>query len=176
MAKISSKEKLEKFSIFRQHQMELLKSGKISLFDFSDATFHYFYQNRQRNKPKANDVHSIVFNYFYWLTQIERRAAKERRLIAYDLGSVDTFFELSDVFIKRRDQMVRRLFDRLNYKLEDAYLVFGTTIEVKIKGLPFLFYCQKDSLSRSDIEVQKLGPSENPEYIPLLDIEKHIQL
>ena len=172
--RLNPEEKLKKFSLFRYHKLEELKAGKITPFDFSDFTYNYFYQHKQKHEAKANDVYSVVFNYYYWLTQIERRAMKERKLISMNLGSEETFHKLSEMFIKRRDQMVRRLLDRLNYDIEEAYLVFGTTVELKIKGLPFTFYCKKNNLEKSDIEVIKIKKSENPAYQPLLDISLKI--
>ena len=168
--KLSPEEKLKNFSLFRYHKMEQLKSGKISHFEFSDFTYNYFYQHKQKHEAKANDIYSIVFNYYYWTTQIERRATKERKLMDMKLGSPQTFLKLTEMFKKRRDQMVRRIIDRLDHEIEEAYIVFGTTVELKFKGLPFTFYCQKSSLEKSDFEVLKIKKSKNPVYLPLINI------
>ena len=172
--RLSSKENLDNFMNFRNEKLIRLHEGKISHKDFSDATFNYFYQNKLKQSAKAHDVDAIIFNYFYWITQIERRAIKERVFIEKDLGSIENFYKITEMFVRRRDQMVRRLIEKLNLEVHDSYLVFGTTIEIIFKDLPYLFHCQKETLDKINLETTKIKKSKLEAYIPLLDIHKKI--
>lgn len=159
---------------FRSDKLQQLNQHKISLYDFSDFTFNYFYQHKIKHEAKAHDENAIIFNYFYWITQIERRSAKERKLIALNLGSHERFYQNIEMFQKRRDQMVRRLIEKLNLEVEEIYLIFGNTLEITFKDIPYVFHCQKSSLDRLDLNISQIKKSKIGIYLPLINIKLEI--
>src|SRR5690606_1065297 len=102
-------ENYHKLLAFRQDLFNNMLSGKVSAEDFANGCFQFLIQNKIRPIAKAHDLHSVLINYYYWLIQIERKLAVEKQLIAYGFGSETKFRELTEVYAKRRDQMVRRL-------------------------------------------------------------------
>jgi hypothetical protein len=162
-------ENYKKLLAFRNDLFENVLSGKASSEDFANGCFQFLIQNKIRPVAKAHDLHSVLINYYYWLIQIERRLANERRLIEYGVGSEMKFRELTEVYCKRRDQMVRRLVWELKLPVKEAYIVFRDTVEVILASGEIL-YSSKESLDKVKFEVEQMGKSKIPMYLPILEI------
>lgn len=163
-----TEEKLELIRAHRREQFEKLLQGKSNIEEFANSCFMFLIQNKVKPTPKAHDKSSIILNYYYWLIQIERKVAIERQLIKLQVGSWEHFQRLSEVYVKRRDQMVRRLVWELNLKPEDAYLVFDDTIEVIMDSE--VFYSTKESLDKVKLRIDKIKKSALPFYMPILNL------
>lgn len=157
---------------FRQEQFTKLLSKKSNEEDFANACFQYMIQNKIRPIAKAHDKYSILLNYYYWTILIERKVSIERRLIELDLGSETKFRELTDVYVKRRDQMVRRLVWELKEPVKNSYIVFNQTIEILLESGDII-YSSKESLDKVKIFIDLMGKSKIPYYLPILDISIH---
>lgn len=168
-------ENYSKIKKFRDELFEKLLSGKINIEDFANGCFQFILQNKIRPIAKAHDVHSILLNYYYWLIQIERKVAIERRLIEYGVGSVEKFKELAEVYVIRRDQMVRRLIWEHKAPVADAYVVFSDTVEIVFKGGEVV-YSTKESLDKIKYYVEKMGLSKQQYYMPIINIKEIVSL
>jgi hypothetical protein len=154
------------------HRQELFRNmavGKASGEDFANSSFQFLLQNKIRPVAKAHDLYSVLLNYYYWLIQIERKLAVEKRLIEYGVGSVLKFRELTEVYLKRRDQMIRRIIWELKVPVKSAYIVFGDTVEIELERGDIL-YSSQESLGKVKFDVETLGKSKNPRYLPILEI------
>lgn len=162
-------ENYRKIVEFRQELFSRMLSGKANEEDFANASFQYLIQNKIRPVAKAHDLYSVLTNYYYWLIMIERKLAMEKRLIDYGVGSESKFRELTDVYVKRRDQMVRRVVWELRVPIKEAVIVFGDTVELVLESGDIL-YSSKESLDKVKFEVNQLGRSKIPYYLPILEI------
>lgn len=158
-----------KILAFRQDLFKNMLSGKASSEDFANASFQFLIQNKIRPIAKAHDLYSVLVNYYYWLIQIERKLAVEKRLIQYGVGSELKFRELTEVYAKRRDQMVRRLVWELQQPVKSACIVFRDVVEIVLESGEVL-YSSQESLSKVKIQVEDLGRSQIPYYLPILEI------
>lgn len=162
-------ENYQKILNFRQDLFEKMKSGKASGEDFANGCFQFLIQNKIRPVAKAHDFYGILVNYYYWLIQIERKLAIEKRLMDYGVGSELRFRELTDVYAKRRDQMVRRLVWELKVPVKEAYIVFRDTVELVLESGEVL-YSSKESLDKVKFTVEQMGKSKISYYLPILEI------
>lgn len=154
------------------HRHELFRNmlaGKATGEDFANSSFQFLIQNKIRPVAKAHDLYSILVNYYYWLIQIERKLAVEKRLIEYGVGSVLKFRELTEVYLKRRDQMVRRIVWELKEPVQSAYIVFGDTVEIVLESGDIL-YSSQESLGKVKFNVESMGKSKIPRYLHILEI------
>lgn len=166
-----SLEKLNLILKYRQDLFTQLLAKKINSEDFANSFFQFLLQKKIKPVAKAHDLHSLLLNYYYWLSQIERKVAIERRLIEWNAGSVEKLFDLIEVYSKRRDQMVRRLIWELDLPIKKFYLVFGDTAELQLEDGQLL-YSSKESLEKVKINVDKMENSLLPYYLPLIDIRQ----
>lgn len=162
-------ENYQQILAFRQDLFNRMLGGKASAEDVANGSFQYLLQHKIRPIAKAHDLYSVLLNYYYWLIMIERKLAVERRLIQAGVGSESKFRELTEVYVKRRDQMVRRIVWELRTKVVEAYIVFGDTVELVLESGDVL-YSTKESLDKVKFEVNHMGKSKIPYYLPLLDI------
>ena len=162
-------ENYQKIVDFRQELFNRMNAGKATAEDFANGSFQFILQNKIRPTAKAHDLFSVLTNYYYWLILIERKLAMEKRLIEYGVGSESKFRELTDVYVKRRDQMVRRIVWELRVKVKEAYIVFGDTVELVLESGDIL-YSSKESLDKVKFEVNEMGRSKIPYYLPILEI------
>lgn len=169
MAKKTALENYRQIKEFRADLFSKLLSKKITIEEFANASYMFLLQNKIRPVAKAHDHYAVLCNYYYWLILIERRAATERRLMSQGLGSEQTFRELTDVYAKRRDQMVRRLLWELNLPFKKAYVVFRDVVEIEMESGEIL-YSTNDSLEKIKINISNIGLSKMPYYLPILDI------
>lgn len=158
-----------KLTSFRKDLFARMLAGKATAEEFANGSFQFLIQNKIRPIAKAHDLHSVLINYYYWLIMIERKLAMEKRLIDLGVGSETKFRELTDVYVKRRDQMVRRIVWELRTPIKEAYIVFGDTVEL-ILDSGEIVYSTKESLDKVKFEVNNLGKSKNPYYLPILEI------
>lgn len=166
-----AQEKLDRIKNYRKDLFDKLLQGKMNIEEFANASFMFLIQNKIKPIAKAHDKSSILLNYYYWIIQIERKVAVERQLIKLEVGSWGHFQRLADVYLRRRDQMVRRLIWELEENVEDAYMVFDDTIEI-LMG-PDVLYSSKESLDKVKIKVQKIKKSTQPYYMPILNL-RHV--
>ena len=169
MAKKSALENYKQIKEFRNDLFNKLLSKKITNEEFANASYMFLLQNKIRPTAKAHDHYAVLCNYYYWLILIERKAATERRLMSQGLGSEQTFRELTQLFSTRRDQMVRRLLWELNIPIKQAYVVFRDVVEIVLESGEIL-YSTSDSLSKIKININNIGLSKIPHYLPILDI------
>lgn len=142
---------------------------KLSLEDFVYTSFNFLRQQRYKPLVKAHDRESIMYNYFYWMVQIERKILMEKELIKMDLGSEDLLNKVLFMHIKRRDQMVRRILWERNEKIKDHYLIFDDTVEIVMESGEIL-YSSQENLEKIKIKVSDIKKSQNPEYTILLKL------
>ena len=162
-------ENYRKIQAHRRDLFRNMESGKATGEDFANSSFQFLLQNKIRPIAKAHDLYSVLVNYYYWLIQIERKLAIEKRLMEYGVGSVLKFRELTEVYTKRRDQMVRRLVWELKIPVKSAYIVFGDTVEILLENGEVL-YSSQESLGKVKFNVESLGKSLLPRYLPILEI------
>lgn len=162
-------EDLEKIRLHRLDLFQKLLSKKLTSEEFAHSCFQFILQHKIRPVAKAHDMESIILNYYYWLILIERKVAIERRLIELGVGSVEKAAELTEIYIRRRDQMVRRLIWEHNQEIKDAYVIFGDTIELVTPEGEF-FYSSKESLDKIKFFVEKIGISKISYYLPIMNI------
>ena len=162
-------ENYQKIVDFREELFNRMLAGKATAEDFANGSFQFILQNKIRPTAKAHDLFSVLTNYYYWLILIERKLAMERRLIEYGVGSESKFRELTDVYVKRRDQMVRRIVWELRIPVKEAYIVFGETVELVLDSGDIL-YSSKESLDKVKFEVNEMGRSKIPHYLSILEI------
>lgn len=144
--------------------------GKVSMESFANRSYFYFKQLRLRHVKKAHDLESIVFNYLYWTANIERRVYLERELIKLESGSAERLNEIISNYIKRRNQMVRRIlyeFDEF-IEIESMKIVYEDLVELKFKQFKIPFYCNKEALDKIKINVTKIENSRFEEYLPFI--------
>ena len=153
---------------------EQLLKNKISPINYAYRTYFYFRQNRLKFIKKAHDINSIIFNYIFWLSRIERRVMVERELYEIDPGisSMERLDEINFFFNRRRNQMVRRLLVEFEDEIEILYvkLVHQDSVELKvaIQDREMIFYANKEVFDRLKIPVDSLSKSEKLFYLPFL--------
>jgi hypothetical protein len=152
---------------FRKDLFLKLKEKKITYEDIANSSFHYLLQFKIKPLAKAHDIDSVLLNYFYWQIQVERRIAVERQLRDNGLGSEDTYRKNVDIYIKRRDQMVRRLIWELEVEIESIGLIFDNIVEIKIKP-GIIIYSSRESLEKIRLSCNQFKKSLQREYLPLI--------
>ena len=162
-------QKLEEIRAYRRDLFDKLLAKKLTVEDFANSGFMFLQQNKIKPIAKAHDVASVLLNYYYWAMQIERKVAVERQLIKLGVGSWEKFQQLAEVYIKRRDQMVRRLIWELNHPVKDSYMVFDDTIELILESGECVF-STKESLDKIKFKVSKIKQSSIPYYMPILNL------
>lgn len=151
--------------------------GKVSPESFANRSYFYFKQLRLRHVKKAHDLESVVFNYLYWTANIERRIFLERELVKLESGSEDRLNAIISNYLKRRNQMVRRMlyeFEDL-LEIESIKIVFEDLVELKFKQFLIPFYCNKDALDRIKINVTKIENTAYELYLPFIIFKKHLK-
>lgn len=142
---------------------------KMTIDDFIHGSFNFLRQYRYKPIVKAHSKEAVLFNYFYWMIQIERKVFMERELIKINLGSEDLLNKVLFMYVKRRDQMVRRLIWELNIKVKESYLVFNDTVEIILED-GNIIYSSQENLEKINVSVSDISPSKNPYYVHLLKI------
>lgn len=140
---------------------------KLSLEDYVYTSFNFLRQQRYKPLVKAHDKESIMYNYIYWMIQIERKILMEKELIKMKLGNEDLLNKVLFMHVKRRDQMVRRILGERGEKVKALYLVFDDTVEIIMESGEIL-YSSQENLEKIKIEVKDIKRSQNPAYAYLL--------
>ena len=159
---------------YRNRLDEQLLKGKISPINYSYRTYFYFRQQRLKFVKKAHDINSIIFNYIFWLSRVERRVMVERELYEIDpaISSMERLEEINFFFNRRRNQMVRRLLVEFEDEIEilSAKIVHQDSVELKlwIKEKELIFYANKEVFDRLKIPVENLSLGERKFYLPFL--------
>lgn len=143
---------------------------KMTPQDFVFTSFNYLRQQRYKPIVKAHDRNSIMYNYLYWLIQIERKIVMERQLMDMNLGDEDLLNRVIFMYIKRRDQMVRRILWEKKEKVKDAYLVFGDTVEILLESGEIL-YSSLENLEKIRIVIKDVKKSIQPLVASLLQLK-----
>jgi len=148
-------EDFDKIINFKIESYDLFLKGKIDPVEFGYKTYFFLRQNRMKPIKKPHDLQSIVFNYFYWLARIERNITAERVLAQYKVDSIDKLNEINFKYLRRTDQMVRRILyecsDEVN--IETIKLVINDIVEIKFKEINFPFYVKKEVLERIKFDI-----------------------
>lgn len=163
---IQIKEVLDfRVALFREY-----RTGKIPAATFANRTYNHFSQYRMKFVKKAHDMASVIFNYLYWTSQIERRIYIERELASYGCADENQLEQLLSLFIKRRNQMFRRLLYEFSDQvtIEQAHIVVEDIVEIKLKEFDQPFYCNREVLDRLRINILRIGPSLQPYYLPFI--------
>lgn len=177
-----STDKLKEILDFRSQLFKDYRTGKISASTFANRSFNHFTQYKFKFVKKAHDLPSVVFNYLYWTSKIERRIYVERELAQYGCSDENQLAQLLSLFVKRRNQMFRRLLyefgkddvspedqEKGNYiEVESAFIVIEDLVEVKLKGYDHIFYCNKEVLDRLKIKILQYGQSSQSYYLPFI--------
>lgn len=154
----------------RRQLYQNLLDRKISLDDFVHGCFNYLKQNRLKPIVKAHRREDVLFNYFYWQIHIERKVVSERMLISQNLGSPERLDSVIFMYVKRRDQMVRRLFFELDENFMDAYIIFDDTVEIILKdGLNI--YTTHESLEKIKAPITQIKKSQFQPYLPAISLK-----
>jgi hypothetical protein len=142
---------------YREEAWKKVLEKKISQDDFVYTSFNYIQQKRYKPFVKAHDRESILFNYIYWVIQIERKILIEKQLIEQELGDMDLFNKVMFMHIKRRDQMVRRILTEKKEKIKRANIVFSDTVEIVLETNDVL-YTSLENLEKLEIkEIEQKG-------------------
>lgn len=155
---------------YRTKRYKLFLDGKISLLDFVHGSFNYLNQNKIRHIAKPATREQILVNYLFWQIHIERKVMLERGLIDQSLGSKEMLEKAIFMYLKRRDQMIRRLFFDLQEPIKEAYIIFDDTVEVLLHD-GTIVYTTIDSMSKIKVTVQNFKKTAQPKYIPALTIK-----
>lgn len=155
---------------FRQQLYKKLVTKKISLEDFVYGCYNFIKQKRLKPIVKAHKREDILFNYLYWQIHIEKKTINERMLIYQGLGSPERLESVNFMYVKRRDQMVRRLFFELDEKFVDAYLVFDDYVEIILND-GMNIYTTVESLSKIKTQITQIRKSQFLEYLPAITLK-----
>lgn len=162
-------DKVLKLLNFRENLFSRLKSKSINYYEVVAFSYQFIGQNKIRHIAKSHDFSSLYQNYLYWTILIERKIALERQLIKLNVGSLDILEQHLQVYIQRRDQMVKRLILDCNIEIIDKILVFDNIVELECKNGIFL-YCSKEVLDKLKVSNIKIRNSKQPFYIPFINI------
>lgn len=177
-----NKETISDLISFRNELDANLLKRKISAINYSYRTYFYIRQNRLKFIKKAHDVYSVLFNYLFWLSRIERRVMIERELhlISPSIASSDKLEEINFFFNRRKNQMARRLFVEFEdiIKIHKAQLIFQDVVEltISIDEFELSLYVNKEVLDRLKIEVLPLNKSSRDFYLPFIFFDLPLEI
>jgi len=155
---------------FRAMRYKNFLDGKIGLNDFVHGSFNYLNQNKIRHIAKPTSREQLLVNYLFWQIHIERKVMMERDLIDQQLGSKECLEQAIYMYIKRRDQTLRRLFFDLQEPIKEAYIISDDIVEVVLND-GTIVYTTIDCLSKIKINIQNFKKTIQPKYIPALVIK-----
>lgn len=158
----------------REESWAKVKSGKMTLEDFVYTSFNYIRQQRYKPLVKAHDVESILYNYLYWTIQIEKKIQMERELIQLNLGSEEILNQVLVMYIKRRDQMVRRLIWEKKQPFKAMYLVFNDTVEILMDNGDVI-YSSQENLDKINMPAKDIQKSKDLAYLSLIKLINYDQ-
>lgn len=164
---------------FKKEQYELFLKNKVHPVDFGYKTYFFLRQNRLKAEKKPHDLKSIVYNYFYWMARIERNITAERELEKYGVHSIDKLNEINFKYVRRADQMVRRVLYECSdqVEIETIKLIIHNIVEIKFKNIDFPFYVSKEVLERIKIKVPNYySKSDFTKYLPYVSYHCHIDI
>lgn len=164
-----TKHPYEELNEFRSSKLRQLFDQRVSVSDFIHGSFNFLKQNKLKPIVKAHKRNDVLFNYMYWTIQIERRVEIERELIEYELGNVQLLLQASEVYAKRRDQMVRRLLWELEEEIKECYIIFDNIVEIVLKD-GIILHCSKDCLYKVRVAVSQINESKIPYYLPAIKL------
>lgn len=167
--KMTNNEYQELFK-FRSLMYKRFLDGKISLLDFVHGSFNFLNQNKIRHIAKPTTREQVLVNYLFWQIHIERKVMIERDLIDHKLGSKDWLDQAIFMYIKRRDQMLRRLFFDLQEPIKEAYIIVDDVVEVVLND-GNIVYTTIESMSKIKVDIQNFKKTIQPKYIPALVIK-----
>ena len=164
---------------FKIEQYNLFLKNKVHPVDFGYKTYFFLRQNRLKAEKKPHDLKSIVYNYFYWLSRIERNITAERELAKYGVESVDKLNEINFKYIRRTDQMVRRILYECSdqVKIESIKLIIHNIVEIKFREFDFPFYVSKEVLERIKVVVpENYSKSDYVKYLPYISYHFYLDI
>lgn len=168
---MSENSRLEKLRNFRSQTWQKVLDGKLSLEDFVFGSFNFLKQYRFQPNPKAHEKEEILFNYMYWHIALERKVMIENELIKYNMGNDSLFLKVADLYIKRRDQMVRRYILDNHDKIKLGLIFDDSLVELHMES-GAIFYCSKDTSDKLKISLISNKKSKNQYYLNLLRLKK----
>lgn len=153
----------------REESWTKVQDNKLSIDDFIHGSFNFLRQYRYKPIVKAHSLDAVMFNYYYWMIHLERKILMEKELMKMNLGSEDFLNKVMFMYIKRRDQMVRRLLWEMKVEFVDYYLIYKDIVEIRLKNGEFI-YSSQENLEKIKMETKDIKPSKNPSYVDLLKI------
>jgi hypothetical protein len=164
------KEAFQHLLEFRSELFTQFTTKRIQHVEFGYRTYFFFKQHHYKFIKKAHDVNSVLFNYYYWTSCIERRTTVERQLEKYQVASEERLAQICLTYVRRRNQMVRRLLYEFSELINIEYMsvVHGDLVEVKIKEFEHPIYCNKEVVDRLKISKILIKKSIQPYYLPFL--------
>jgi hypothetical protein len=166
MVKIEDFNKLIKF---KEDNYNLFLKNKVDPIEFGYKTYFFIRQTRMKPEKKPHDLNSIVFNYLYWMSNIERNITAERVLAKYNVDSIDKLNEINLKYSRRTNQMLRRILYECSEEItiESIKLIVNDLVEIKLKEFTFPFYAKRETLERIKVEIpENYEESLYKKYLP----------
>lgn len=158
------------FINFRKQLYRRFMENKATLADLIHGSFNYIKQHKLKPVARPTNREDVLLNYFYWQIYIERKVMVEISLIDQGLGSKDKLAEVSFMYLKRRDQMIRRLFFDFKEPIKEAYIIHDDVVEIILNDGTIL-YSTHDSLSKVKIHITNIKKTVQPKYIPAIRLK-----
>jgi hypothetical protein len=155
---------------FRKNLFKRVLDNKTTLLDFVYGSFNFLKQYKIKPVAHSETRDEILLTYLYWHIHVERKVMVERKLIDQDLGSKEELDKVLQMYIKRRDQALRRLFYDLQEPVKEAYLIFEDVVEVILND-GMIIYTTLESLSKVKIKVSQIKKTINPKYIQAIKLK-----
>lgn len=155
---------------YRAELFNLFTTKRIQSVEFGYRTYFFFKQHHYKFIKKAHDINSVIFNYYFWTSCIERRTTVERQLEKYQVASEERLAQICFMYIRRRNQMVRRLLYEFDDQItvEYMHIVHGDLVEIKLKEFDHPIYCNKEVVDRLKMTEIPIKKSVHPYYLPFL--------
>ena len=180
----------ESFIYFKVFSFKEYQNNKISPIEFANRTYFFTRQNRgMKVVKKAHDIKSILFNYFYWTARIERHSIIERQLQKYGCASAEILNHILATYIRRRNQMIGRLFRefRDEIKIRECKNIYEDIVELHIdytnkesgewENLQLPIFCQREVLERLKVHIDfKIGKTDYKFYLPFIIYSMELDL
>tara|TARA_Y100000034_G_C6901375_1_gene416998 strand:- start:282 stop:824 length:543 start_codon:yes stop_codon:yes gene_type:complete len=176
--KNSIKEHQKEFLEVESKALNRLKRKDISYEDYVDLRFAYYNQYKLRSIAKAKEFDSLIYNYFFFLVQAERRIANEVRLFQRDLGSIDLLKRNLEKFNVRKDKMVRKLILENLIEIKEAKIIYKDIIELVVIGedsKKYILHCSKEMLDKINFTDYTFGTSKSFERAPYIAFEEYLK-
>lgn len=127
------------FKDFRHKKLIELEDKKISQIEFANSTFGFIIKNHIKAMIKPKNKQQVLQNYLYWLTFAERKITMETHLIKLGLGTVEELKQSVNIYVKRRDKTIIKLFNEFKEKPKDVVQVSNNLFEIILSDGTVLF-------------------------------------